>query len=124
MRLHIGGPDSDGFISTIRIDSAGDIITPLIDTLEFDTAFAIDPVIIEVGNGIYAIAYEGPDDDGFIKTVRISSGGVISVSVIDTFEFDAVNGEIPDIIEVSPGVFAIAYHGPDDDGFVVTLQID
>ncbi len=117
------GDKDDGFIKTVEISSAGAVTDTVIDTLEFDAANGMVPDIIHVGGDIYAIAYQGGGDDGFLKTVEISSAGAITDTVIDTLEFDAVKGMVPDIIHVSGDIYAIAYQGDGDDGFLKTVEI-
>jgi hypothetical protein len=115
------GPDDDGFLKTFQISSNGQNINP-IATHEFDTVDAWTPNIIRVDNDVFAIVYRGPDDDGYIKTVRINPAG----QIIDTgyiSEFEASNCYEPDLIHIINDVFAIAYRGPDDDGFIKTITI-
>lgn len=118
------GPDSDGFVTTLSIDATGDIGAAIIDTFEFDTATGRWPEIIQVGSGIFAIAYQGPGDDGFVTTISIDAAGNIGAAIIDILEFDTSNGDRPTIIQVGNGVYAIAYTGPGNDGFVTTVSID
>ncbi|MEJ2038633.1 MAG: prepilin-type N-terminal cleavage/methylation domain-containing protein [Desulfosarcinaceae bacterium] len=118
------GAVSDGFLCTVTIDSSGQISNSVIDRIEFDTGLCYDPDIIRISGGIYAIAYRGPGDDGFIKTVQIADDGTISGTVIDTLEFDATQCNEPVIAAVGGDVFAVAYRGPANDGFFTTVQID
>jgi hypothetical protein len=118
------GTSGDGFIKTVSIDSSGIIGNSTIDVLEFDTVDCKYVDLVHVSGNIYAIAYQGSGDDGFIKTVSITSNGIISNSVIDSLEFDTSNGREPSIIQVSFNVYAVAYRGPGDDGFVKTFNID
>ncbi|GAJ14229.1 unnamed protein product, partial [marine sediment metagenome] len=90
--------------------------------LEFDPVRGINPDTIHVDGDVYAIAYSGPDYDGFLKTVSISSDGSIG-AVIDTLEFDPVLCHETDIIHVAGDVYAIAYRGPDQHGFLKTVSI-
>jgi hypothetical protein len=117
------GTSNDGFLKTILINAEGEIGNSAIDTLEFDTADGYEPRIIYVSGNVYAIAYRGPSNDGFIKTISIAANGDIGNSVIDTLEFDTSNGYEPSIIYVSGNVYAIAYRGPDNDGFLKTVSI-
>lgn len=117
------GPDNDGFVKTISIAPNGDIGSSVIDTLEYDTADGYEPRIIHVSGNIYAIAYRGSGNDGFVKTISIAASGDIGSSVIDTLEYDTANGYEPDIIHVSGNVYAITYRGPDNDGFIKTVSI-
>lgn len=117
------GDGNDGFIKTINISYTGTITDTVIDTLEFDTTEAVAPDIIHIGGNIYAIAYQGDGDDGFLKTVEISSDGIIMDTVIDTLEFDIVSGWDPDIIHINGDIYAVAYRGKSDDGFLKTVEI-
>ena len=115
------GPDGDGWLKTVGIQSDG-TITGTIASFEFDQVNGYYPDIIHVSGDVYAIAYHGPDGDGWLKTVGIQSDGTIT-GTIASFEFDQVNGYYPDIIHVSGDVYAIAYHGPDGDGWLKTVGI-
>jgi hypothetical protein len=117
------GPGGDGFIKTVEIDPEGNITDSIIDTLEFDTGNCLYPDIVNVSGDIYAIAYQGPGNDGFIKTVAIAPDGSITGGVIDTLEFDTGNGREPVIIRVSGNTFAVVYRGDGNDGFVRTVSI-
>jgi hypothetical protein len=117
------GSGNDGFLKTVPIDSNGQI-DAVVDTLEFDTADCYEPDIIQAGGDVYAIAYRGTGSDGFLSTVEIASSGDISDNVIDTLEFDTSYGGEPDIVNVSSDVFAIAYRGPGNDGFLRSLTIE
>jgi len=117
------GTDNDGFLKTVTIATDGQIGNSVIDTLEFDTANGYEPDITHVSGNVYAIAYRGTDNDGFLKTVTIAADGQIGNSVIDTLEFDTANCYTPAIVHVSGEVYAIAYRGTDNDGFLKTVTI-
>ena len=116
-----GGGD-DGFLNTVDIASNGDNRDEELDALEFDPVNGQTPNIISISGGVYAIAYKGSDDDGFIKSVTIATDGHIAEPVIDTLEFDTSTGKTPIIIPVA-GVYAIAYEGAGTDVFLQTMQI-
>ncbi|MBU0732028.1 LamG domain-containing protein [Patescibacteria group bacterium] len=116
------GPGNDGFLKTLTIDSNGNI-SSVIDTLEFDTSQATYPDIIHISGNIYAIAYGGAGNDGFVCTVEIDGSGNITNSVVDSWEYQTNNGETPSMLHVAGTVYAIAYDGPGSDGFVSTLNI-
>ncbi len=117
------GPDNDGFLKTVTISDAGDITDTVIDTLEFETDYGEETKLIHIAGNVYAIAYRGPDYDGFLKTVTISDAGDITDTVIDTLEFETDYGRYLDFIHIAGNVYAIAYRGPDDDGFLKTVTI-
>lgn len=95
-----------------------------IDTLEFDTGNGQDPDIIHIANDIYAIAYRGVNNDGFVRTVQIDNDGNITNYYIDSLEFDSSDCYTPDITHVADNVYAIAYRGRQSDGYIVTLEIN
>lgn len=117
------GQANDGFLVTVTISAAGAISNSVIDTEEFDPSSAFEPSIVHVSGDVYAIAYRGPQNDGFIKTVTIGAAGAITAGALDTFEFDTSDGTTPDIINVSGTTFAVAYQGSGGDGFVKTVTI-
>jgi hypothetical protein len=117
------GTDSDGFLLTADIASDGNITDPVLDMLEFDTSHCYHPDIIHVIGDVYAIAYMGPDYDGFLKTVEIASDGQISDTITDTLEFNTDSGKDPDIIHIAGDSYAIAHTGSDGDGYLTTVEI-
>ncbi len=118
------GLDGDGYLRTIQISNNGVISNSVIDVLEFDLIDGRDPVIINVAGNVFAIAYRGPNDDGFLKTVEIMNDGDIKDdTVIGNFEFDTSHCYEPNIYHISGNVYAIAYRGPNDHGFIKTVNI-
>ena len=117
------GDLDDGFLITVTIATDGQITDTVIDTLGFDTSQGKTPNIIPISGDVYAIAYAGNADAGSLKTVTIATDGQITDPVIDTLEFDSAKGKTPNIIPVSGDVYAIAYAGNGDDGFLKTLTI-
>ena len=116
------GDDDDGYLATFSVNNNG-IIKNVIDYLEFDTSNCYDSDIIHIINDIYAIAYEGPDFDGFLKTVKINSNGQIQDTVIDTLEYDTVNGIDPHIIHINGDIYTIAFRGLNNDGYLCSVEI-
>jgi len=118
------GQDSDGWLATVQIDSLGAIPATVTDTLEFDTTYAMNPCIIPARNNYYLIVYRDTDGDGKACTVSISQTGVMPAAVTDTLEFDTANCTRPWAVKVDSGVYAVAYDGTDNDGFLVTFLIE
>ena len=118
----------EGFVKTLRIDATGDIDqtqgggTGIIDTLQFDTRALLFDILNVVGN-TYAVVHTGQDNDGFLTTLDIDPAGNIG-AVIDSLEFDLTDGFFPDIENVADDIFAIAYRGLGNVGFLKTVSID
>ncbi|KKL28341.1 hypothetical protein LCGC14_2376130, partial [marine sediment metagenome] len=100
-----------GAIRTVSISLDGATLTP-VAIFNFDADTCTYPTILPVAGDIYIVAYQGPDNDGFIKTLDISQDGV-TMSVVDTLEFDEVNGNWPSMVAVSGDIYAVAYSGAD-----------
>ncbi len=110
-----------GWLKTVTIETNGNIGT-ILDDLEFDTLRGSTPCIYYITGTTYAIAYSGNDDHGWLKLVTITTGGLIG-AVLASLEFDPVYCREPNIIHVSGNYYAIAYRGPDSDGFLITVLI-
>jgi hypothetical protein len=112
-----------GQVRTVGIASYGQIADAVTDTLNFDADQGLSPSILPVSGDVYAVAYAGDREDGYIKTVEITANGQITDTVIETLEFDTFNGMAPDLVHVSGNVYAVAYSGKGDDGFLTTVTI-
>jgi len=117
------GPDNDGWLCTLTISDAGSISNSVIDSFEFEGDLGENPNIIHISDDIYAIAFKGPDADGFLVTISISGAGNIGAAVIDSHEFAPTDGYYPEIIHISGDIYAIAYKGEAADGWIQTLTI-
>ena len=117
------GPSNHGFVKTVQIMNDGQITDTVIDTLEFDTSYGFEPNIIHIGGNVFAIAYRGVDDDGFVKTLVIWNNGDIQDTVVDSFEYDTNNGYEPDIINISNNIYAIVYSYQSVGGYLATIEI-
>jgi hypothetical protein len=117
------GPRNDGLLKTVSIAENGDIGNWVIDTLEYDNSDGYEPCIIHVSGSIFAIAYRGSNSRGYLKTVTIDAGGNIGNSTIDTMTFDSWSAYEPSIVYVSGNVYAIAYRGFFNLGFLKTVTI-
>jgi len=122
------GTDEDGWLKTWEIQSDGTIAAARTDEFEFSTQYAHLPQILSISGDVYAIAYQGPpsgvDGYGYIKTLTISSAGIIG-GVIRTFQYthsQRARG-VSAIIYVAGEVYTLVYTGSSDDGYIVTVTI-
>ena len=69
------GTASDGYISTLSIDSNGLISNSLIDTMTYDSSNGYEPCIIHIDGNVYAIAYRSAHQRGYVRTIDITTGG-------------------------------------------------
>ncbi len=118
------GTDTDGWLATVEIDAMGNISGAAIDSLEFDTTIGLQSSIIRRADGMVAIAYYGPGEDGILITVAINAVGTIAAAVTDTFVFDAGSGTYPRIMKISGDIYAIIYTGLLNAGWLKTISID
>jgi len=115
------GPALDGWLRTIPISPLGNIGAE-INQLEFDPVQGDYCSATPVGADIWVIAYQGPDYDGWMKTIRIQPNGVIT-GEIDSYEYDPELAYWPHIIHVDGNTYALAYRGPGSDGWLKTIGI-
>ena len=117
------GPNSHGFLVTVEIANDGLITDSIIDVLEFDLSYGEEPEIIHISGSVYAIVYSGPNSHGFLVTVEIANDGLITDSIIDVLEFDLSYGCDTNIISIYNNIFAIAYRGVSNYGYLKTVEI-
>ncbi len=91
-------------------------------TLEHDITQGYDNSLVQVDSDTYALAYAGTGGDGFISTFTISADGS-TVTEVATLEHDTVNGYDNSLVQVDSDTYALAYAGPDSDGFISTFTI-
>lgn len=116
--------DADGQITTVKVSATGVITEPYKGRLEFDPVEARNNSVVRVADGVYAIAYGYEDGDGKTATITISADGTTIALTGSSLEFDTASCSFPWIVHVSGNVYAIAYKGVDDDGFLKTVEIE
>ena len=115
------GPGNDGFISSFTISSDGTSITEIVQ-LEHQTSHAEYNSLVQVDSDTYALAYSGPDDDGFITTFTVPSDGS-SITEVTTVEHNTSDASYNSLIQVDSDTYVLAYSGPNEDGFIATFTI-
>ena len=115
------GPNDDGFITTFTISADGTSITE-IQTLEHDTQNGTNNSLVQVDSDTYALAYAGDDADGYIATFTISSDGA-TITEVASLEHDALRGTHNSLIQVDSDTYALAYAGDGQDGYITTFTI-
>ena len=115
------GNSEDGFIKTFTISSDGSTITQ-IASLEHDTNYGYYNSLVHVTGNIYALAYTGNGNDGFIKTFNIPTDGS-SITQIASLEHDTDRGEHNSLVQVDSDTYVLAYAGNGYDGFIKTFTI-
>ena len=78
--LAYSGPDEDGFIVSFTISSNGSSITQ-VESIEHDTDKGRHNSLVQIDTDNYALAYEGLNSDGFIKTFNVYSDGTLPVEL-------------------------------------------
>ncbi len=115
------GVDQDGWLVSVQIEDDGTIGSAIIASLEFDTGGCTTPWVVPLGTQTYyAIVYGFVS--GFLKTVQINDDGTMG-TVQDTWNFDAADGDFPQIINISGTTYAIRYSNTDNDLALITLTI-
>ena len=121
------GADDDGFISTFTIDSDGNITAVRTQSegnnLEHDTSRGWNNSLVKVDSDTVALAYTDVWGDGIIKTFTISSDGT-TITQVESLEHDTSSNADNSLVHVDSDIFALAYNGAGQDGFISTFSID
>jgi len=92
-----------------------------IEFLEFDNADGDTPDIIQIKDDMFAVVYEGSNDDGKIVTFTVSATGVVSNAVLNggvIATFDDGTIVDPKIIHVTGEIYAVIY----EDGTGIRVE--
>ncbi|MBN1643934.1 MAG: hypothetical protein JW856_03865, partial [Dehalococcoidales bacterium] len=117
------GSGNDLFLATVTIATNGQIGNSVVDTTVIDSNQGYEPVIVNIAGDIYAIAYRNAATSGIITTYEILTDGQITDVPVDALEFDAADGYEPSLVYVTDGMYAIAYRGSQNDGYLTTVGI-
>ena len=121
------GADDDGFISTFTIDSDGNITAVRTQSegnnFEYDTSKGWNNSLVKVDSDTVALAYTDVWGDGIIKTFTISSDGT-TITQVESLEHDTSSNADNSLVHVDSDIFALAYNGAGQDGFISTFSID
>jgi hypothetical protein len=103
--------------TSINLDNAN-------SSFVFESSNCYEPNIKRLSGNIYAIAYRGIDNLGYLKTVEIADNGVISDNVIDTLVFDSINRSYnPQITHISGNIYGVVYRAETKNGILTTVEI-
>lgn len=90
----------------------------VIDSHEFDETYCSLPRALRLSTGYYVVVYEGPDDDGWIKTFSIpASTGV--VADVDNYEYTTANGSRSLITHITGNIYAVT----SESQYIYTIEI-
>lgn len=92
-----------------------------LDKEPFDLEVGATPSLLALSEEVYAVAYQGVGDDGWIKTFELDQAG--EITLLDELEFEKQYCASPNLKAVQGDYYAIAYTGPQDHGWVKTLEI-
>ncbi|MBA7678395.1 hypothetical protein ES703_86670 [subsurface metagenome] len=120
--IAFGGPGFDGWLKTTVINANGTLGGTIIDDLEFDPSNGKNPWVTPIGENVWAIAYDGPGGVGWLRTIKIENNGTITGEV-DNHEYDTSMGYYASMLHISGSVYAIAYFGPGNDGWLKTVEV-
>lgn len=116
----------DGRINTITISTDGTSIADVAsgNMYEFDGVRGTEPNLIAISGDVYAVAYSGPDEDGWLRTLTISATGSITQASISNYEFDTDYCFTPTVMHRDGNVYAIFNSAGSYDGFIKTVTIE
>lgn len=118
------GPGNDGWLKTVKIHDDGQIVKPYIDAFEWNPVQVNPPGILRIPTNIALICAGQGAAYGWLLTVRIHEDGQIDDSIISRETSQTIYATRPDIIELTRGMYAIAYQLSSTVGRISTVPID
>ena len=96
-----------------------------VDSLEHDTKAGLHNSLVRVNDDTYALAYRSWGNDGHIKTFTIPADGsnIIEVDLLEHESQGTHYNADNSLVRVDDNTIALAYRGPDNDGFIKTFTI-
>ena len=98
---------NQGVVKTFTISSNGTIKYTGIEYV-FEDIQCYEPSIIHVSDDVFAIVYRGPNDNGLLITIKISSEGTI-ISTVNNLRFESSDCFNPSIMHHSGNYYIISY---------------
>ncbi|MBA7496013.1 hypothetical protein ES702_06610 [subsurface metagenome] len=118
------GPGADGWLKIVEISNAGLITDPAKDSFEFDVITGVKPWLYAMGDGYIAVSYTRAGNPLWVYTFLVDALGKLNSTILDTQVIDAGVCTFSEIINRDGNYFAIAYCGPDSDGWVASFTIE
>lgn len=115
---------NDGWVRAVSISDDGTTLVKLTGVLEFDEDDGKYPDIIHISGNAYTIALPGNGSDGWLKGVTIAADGSSIAFGGGSVKFGVTQGLYPNIMHIAGSIYAIAYRGPDNDGWIKTVEIE
>jgi len=113
---------SDGQAVVLTVNTSNWDITKE-TPLEYDTNYAGTSALAKIDNSHYLCAYSDKFSDGLavVLTVNTSNWNITKETPL---EYDIMNGETPDLVQIDSTHYLCAYDGPDKDGWAVVLTVN
>ena len=115
------GVDGDGFIKTITITADGSTINE-VQSLVHDNVAGAYQSLVQVNSDTYLLAYQGQNNDGYLKTFKVPINGT-SITQVAVLEHDANNNSWNSLVQVDSDTYVLAYAGHSDDGTIKTFTV-
>jgi len=97
-------------------------LTAQVDSHVFDATKGAYPGIAQVSGDLFCVAYRGPDDDGWARSVNITAAGVISEPASNTLEFNSTEANYCQVC-TRGSVLCIAYLASDSHRYLEAVVV-
>ena len=111
----------NGWIKVFNIGASPTYTITLVAAFARGMAIQRYNSLVTIDSTHFALAYEGENSDGFLKTFEFN--GVDTITEQYTYEFDTVNGTYNSLIAIDSTHYALAYQGSGLDGFIRAFEI-
>ena len=115
------GLDTDGYIKTITISADGTTITE-VESLVHDNVYGSYQSLVKVDSDTYLLAYQGQNNDGYLKTFTVPADGS-SITQVQVLEHDPNDNSFNSLVQVDSDTYVLAYAGYGNDGYIKTFTV-
>jgi len=112
-----------GHLKTVSIGGDGAISDTVLSAVDYDAVQGLWARAVKTATGKFTIVYTGPDNDGWIKTFTIAGDGTITATPIEAYEFNATEGQEPDICHVGETWYAVVHYQTVNHCMIRTIEI-
>lgn len=116
--------NGDGWSAVFEVSDAGVISVPTNNLYEWDTSNGERPWAIRISDEVFAVVYQGKDDDGYLKTVKCEVASAATWSTVGALEFQTSDITRPAINHRGGNTYIITYTNIADLGVMKTYAIE
>lgn len=115
---------NDGFVSSLLVDPSSYVISQLGSTFEFATANGDYNSLVQINETHYLVAYQGNNEDGFLRVIKYDPSTFVKSNVGSTLEFDTTSNFFNDLVKVNETFYVNVWRKTNFNGRIRGFYVD